>query len=109
MSSTCEIREAGTKGRGLFAKRSLEEGEVVAVCGAVSLGAAEVHRIRDTALNGYLFHVGDARLLALGDVSFCNHSDEPNADVEHGHGTVVLKTTRAVAEGEELLIRYAKR
>lgn len=101
-SAKLEIRPAGAKGRGVFAREALVQGEYVAAFTGWVLPSAE--------LSDELFalQIGDDLwLCSRGDrLDDCiNHGCEPNAGFVTGEA--VLFALRDVAPGEEIVFDYA--
>ena len=93
-------------GRGVFAARAFDAGEVIEVCPVLLVAAAAVAA---HGLSGYCFEwTEDECAIALGYGSLYNHSWEPNARYDHDHDTVVVTYTalRPIAAGEEITINY---
>ena len=103
MITDVEVREAGTKGRGVYAKRAFATGEfvfrrrharVVDEAGIATLD--EWDRI-------HLCELGFDRFAVLAPPGcYLNHSCEPNA-MRHG---VTVFAWRPIAAGEEITIDY---
>lgn len=110
ISPAAEKRPSPTHGRGLFAKRHMSKGEVVAVKGgyvmtkkewaavAPSIGPAEVHITDDLVIAPSCKDEYESGMMHL------NHSCEPNVGIE---GQIVFVTMREVHPDEELLLDYA--
>lgn len=100
--------ETGTPlGRGVFASRDLNSGEIVEVAPVVLLDLKTQPfpaAIRRLAFNWSKTHV----VLALGFGSLYNHSDQPNLvfkrDIETL--TITFSTLREIQPGEQLTISY---
>ena len=108
-----QIREIVGKGRGLVATGAISTGTVILTCAVVVYDGADVGRIAKTKLGDYNFRFGrDGRqaCIALGDLSLCNHADEPNATLvcDEQALTMSLVTIRPIAPGEEISIRYRR-
>ena len=70
------------KGRGVFATRSFEKGDVIERCPVVVLSPDDADAADDTALQPYLYEWGsdgESRGLPLGYGAIYNHSLTPNA------------------------------
>jgi hypothetical protein len=102
--SGIEVRES-RHGRGVFATRRFEAGELVERCPTLELP-------EDTAtglLRNYVFaSVNDGHVLViLGYGMLYNHSADANLEYEQDDAnTVEFFATRAVVAGEELRIDY---
>jgi SET domain-containing protein len=108
-SGLVEVRRIKGKGRGVFARRAIREGEVIERVPVLVLKREE---IRDsdgwTGLAEYCFLWGEKTVaLALGYGSLYNHSFEPNARYDDLGGQVKLYTAiRAIEAGDEITINY---
>jgi uncharacterized protein len=110
ISSAAEKRPSRTHGRGLFAKRRILKGEVVAVKGGYvmtrqewaaiepSIGPAEVHISEDLVIAPSCKDEYESSMMHL------NHSCEPNVGIE---GQIAFVTMRDVDPDEELTLDYA--
>jgi SET domain-containing protein len=99
------------KGRGVFARRDVAEGEVVERSPVVPLPPEQTAAIEHTLLDEYVFLWGPAKdrcAVALGLGSLFNHSYEPNVAYSRDHeGREMLFTAlRDVPAGTELTINY---
>jgi SET domain-containing protein len=97
-----EVRRAGRKGRGVFARRPIRKGEVIERTPVLVLPAG-------AALGDYCFEWGEGTwALALGYGSLYNHSYHPNAryDDEDAGRVKVFTALRDIRPGEEILINY---
>jgi SET domain-containing protein len=109
-SPKTEVRESGTHGRGLFARRSIRKGEIVSVRGGHILTPAMLReRRRPPGYWGYPIAHG----IVLGPVTkretesvmmFLNHSCAPNVGIR---GQILFVAMRNIRRGEELTIDYA--
>lgn len=108
-SDAIEVKRIPGKGRGVFARREISEGEVIERVPVLVLPSelVEDHSVR-AGLWEYSFEWGaETVALALGYGSLYNHSYRPNArcDVE-GDRTKVFSALRTIASGEEITINY---
>lgn len=96
-------------GRGVFAARRLEEGDLIETCPVILLSAEDHERLDDTPLYGYLYECEGTSAVAFGCGSFYNHSAEPAADYEIDVDDEVIRIVarRSIGRGEEVTIRYA--
>jgi hypothetical protein len=93
-------------GNGLFASTSLEAGERLEVVG-VLVPAGSPSDVCTHYADCYKFRVGDLLLIPLGHAALVNHSTSPNLEKVIDGQTLYLRTTRAIASGEELFLEYA--
>lgn len=98
-------------GRGVFAMRDYEPGEMIESCPVVVLGPADRRLIESTVLDYYYFDWGDdleRAGLVLGLGSIYNHSFDPLATYEkhyHQRRMDILARKRIVT-GDEITINY---
>jgi hypothetical protein len=112
-------RASTVAGRGLFAERRFEPGELVSRSPALAVRYADL----DPKLAPYGFRIsrGPAEgacpdeempyAIVFGPVSVCNHAEAPNAAVSFRHVPecgleAALVAMQPIAAGEEILIRY---
>ncbi len=102
-----EVRRARGKGRGVFARRAIAEGEVMETCPVLVVSAGSIEDFT-AGIGGYVFEWGKGTLaLALGFGSLYNHSYEPNARYEDtGARTKLFVALRDIAAGEEITVNY---
>jgi hypothetical protein len=103
------FRDSLIEGRGVFARRRFEPGEVVVPyaprqkkVGAESAEAAAASATRLTLLSGDRVIVPDTRVPGGW---LCNHSCDPNATL-YAAGEGRIQCLRAIAPGEEVTIFY---
>jgi hypothetical protein len=109
-----EIRPAGRKGRGVFARCLIRAGELIEAAHTVELTAADTRALARTSADQYLFGhpEGAGRgLLVLGLPTIVNHAAETNARIDERHAEGIgwvleLRARRDIAPGEELTIDY---
>lgn len=101
------------KGRGVFAMRNIQEGEVIEISPVVPVAKANVIENGD-APDGYLLQwdaetEGEEYAMPLGYVMLYNHNDEPNIMIEADYEeyTMTVKASRNIKSGEELTWNYA--
>jgi SET domain-containing protein len=110
LSPRTEIRESPIHGKGLFARRALARGEIVAIKGGHVLDEAGLAAVRDRIAVSYIqidrgFYIGARRRAEVaGNKIFVNHSCDPNVGIR---GQIVFVTMRAVRGGEELTYDWA--
>jgi SET domain-containing protein len=107
LSPLAVSRDAGSKGRGIFAVAAIPAGTTVAGFGGNVVDRAELDaladeiRIHALQIDDDLFIASD---LPFDDADFVNHSCDPNCGIV---GSVLVVTMRDVAVGEELCFDYA--
>jgi SET domain-containing protein len=108
-SVAIEVRTIRGKGRGVFARRWIPEGEVIERVPVVVLDAEELRNSEGwSGLASYCFLWDTGRYaLALGYGSLYNHSYQPNARYDDaGRMTKVFTALRDIAPGEEITVNY---
>jgi SET domain-containing protein len=106
-SDAIEVKQVRGKGRGVFARRPIEAGEVIETCPVLVLPAGSVEDF-SAGVGAYVFEWGRGKLaLALGYGSLYNHSYRPNARYEDlGDRTKLFTAIRDIAAGEEITVNY---
>jgi SET domain len=109
------------KGRGLLASEAIAAGSVIERAPVVRLADADRAVVDRTALFAYTFvdpeafgpdtpGEGHDCLLAFGNLTFCNHSAQPNATVRWMSDDVgwwaSLEALRSIAADEEITLYY---
>ena len=108
-SDAIVVKKVKGKGRGVFARRAIAEGEVIETCPVLVFPTEEVRSGPAwTRLGEYCFEWGRGTVaLALGYGSLYNHSYEPNARYEDVAGpTKRFVAVRDIATGEEITVNY---
>lgn len=100
-----------THGKGVFAARDIEAGEVIEVCPLILFPKSELPHVRQTVLDDYYFDWGDEGewyAFCLGYGSLYNHSYEPNAEygMDFDAQTIDFYCVKPIAAGEEIFINY---
>ena len=97
------------KGRGLFAVHAFALGELLCQpCPVIELDPAG---LRPDVFAYTFAWTGGRRAIAFGFASLCNHSPDPNAQVESNREerTLRLIATKPIRPGKEILITYSYR
>ena len=105
------IQHSPGKGRGVYARSSIPQGELIERAAALFIPAGEWNYIKNTMLSNYWFSFGPNKehvAIALGYGSLYNHSYTPNAlyEVKEEEMLVQFKALRDIQEGEEISINY---
>lgn len=105
------VRDAGPRGRGVFATRDFEEGETIEDCPVIEVPEAELPALASTVLSSYFFQwggTGDEGAVALGYGSLYNHTNDPNAMYvrKRAHKLLSFVALRPIAAGEEITVSY---
>jgi SET domain-containing protein len=101
-------------GRGLFSGANIAAGDLVTSTSVLVLPPEQTGHVDEGMLRHYVFDwTPDAETaqyaLAFGEISFCNHSAQPNCrfELDREQLCVRLYAARDVKKGEELTIDYA--
>jgi hypothetical protein len=120
------LKDTGHKGRGVFCVSDIKKGEVLEVTPTIVLNETDTHRVEDTILANYTFKIGAiskahrARLslkdiqqssgVIMGLISYFNHGDYPNAEVEweEHDGTLyhLVRALKFIPKNTEILTSY---
>lgn len=96
------------KGRGVFATRTIAQGEVVELAPVIVIAPDEQRLVHKTVLNDYVFGWGDTIAVALGYASLYNHSWDANLAYRKllDEELVEFVARRDIGAGEELTTNY---
>ena len=99
------------RGRGVFTRQPLVQGEVIEVSPVLVLSKEEMREVEKTRLHDYIFEWGEDKdhcCVAWGYLSMYNHAEPPNCtyEMDYEEGTIAIRTLRAIEAGEELFISY---
>ena len=105
-SDSIEVRRIEGKGRGVFARRLIQEGELIERVPMLVLPDNECEH--GPVLSTYCFAWGRGTVaLALGYGSIYNHSYRPNARYDDvGPQTKEFSALRDIQPGEEITVNY---
>src|SRR5262245_6668449 len=110
LSPKTQVRKSAIHGRGLFARRAIKKGEIVAIKGGHVLDERALARVRNRIAYAYI-QIDDGFYLGATMPSevrrnkiWLNHSCEPNVGMR---GQSVFVTMRDVKSGEELTYDWA--
>lgn len=109
-SPRTEVRPSPIHGRGLFARRPIRRGEIVAIKGGHVLDRATLRRVRAHIAASYIQIEDDHYLGAAAPAEvrrnkiWLNHSCQPNAGIR---GQATFVAMRDVEAGEELTYDWA--
>lgn len=106
-SDAIEVKQVRGKGRGVFARRPIEAGEVIETCPVLVLPSGSIEDFSE-GIGAYVFEWGQGKLaLALGYGSLYNHSYRPNARyVDLPDRTKLFTAIRDIAVDEEITVNY---
>jgi uncharacterized protein len=108
-SGLIEVKRAKGKGRGVFARRRIREGDVIERVPVLVLPDGDETEVAGwEGLAGYCFVWGKGTVaLALGYGSLYNHSYGPNARYDDvGQMTKIFTALRDIEPGEEITVNY---
>lgn len=98
-------------GRGVFAARDIEPGEIIEICPVLVFSKEELVHVRQTFLDDYYFDwgaEGEYFALCLGYGSLYNHEYEPNAEygMDFDALTIDFYAIQPIKAGEEITVNY---
>lgn len=122
------IKDTAAKGRGVFCRRDIEEGEIIEISPALVLDERATANAEKTILNDYKFKLGDLSkslrahfgikdpkkgcCIVMGLMAFCNHDENPNADIywEEDEGTLYhfLEAAQDIPKNTEICTNYGR-
>ncbi len=108
-TTAIEVKQIKGKGRGVFARRLIHDGEVIERVPVLVLPVGEIRTASGpTRMSGYCFEWGRGTVaVALGYGSLYNHSYQPNARYDDESGQAkVFRAIRDIAPGEEIVVNY---
>jgi SET domain-containing protein len=104
-----EVKQIKGKGRGVFARRLIYDGEVIERVPVLVLPDGESRSASGlTPMSDYCFDWGRGTVaVALGYGSLYNHSYQPNARYDDEKGQIkVFMAIRDISLGEEIVVNY---
>lgn len=120
-SPKLEIRQSPLHGYGIFAKESIQPGELLEEARIIKLEVPSKYTY-DTVLKDYCFSSksckcsackkhGTPNFFALGFAALFNHSDTPHVQwkVHYDAGYMTIKAIRPIEAGEEVFTTYGKK
>ena len=96
-------------GKGVFTKQRIPANTVVEISPVIVMGTGDRLLLDKTLLHDYIFEWGKNQCcMALGLVPIYNHSYKSNCEyfMDYEDETIMIKTVRMIARGEELYINY---
>src|SRR3989344_1134943 len=111
MEINVAVRKTKSTGRGVFALRDINKGEVIERCPVLILSAKDRASIDTTRLYDYYFWWGKYKkqaAIAFGYGSLYNHSYEPNVVYirDFKKQLLIFKALRNIDNNEQLLVNY---
>ncbi|MHA2288733.1 MAG: SET domain-containing protein-lysine N-methyltransferase [Promethearchaeota archaeon] len=103
------------KGRGAFAKKSIEKGTTIDIAGVILIRNKDYKKIKKTKLYDYCYiwedpeHKADFKYAITLSVSqFINHSYTPNLQYlyDYENRAIEYSTIRDITKGDELTVNY---
>lgn len=105
-----ELKDAGSKGLGVFAREQIQKGEIFHIPDGVERNASEIEKLNPQDFD-FVFEIGDGMWLSPADFNspspqwFMNHSCDPNTvSLSNNYECMAA---RDIAPGEEITIDYA--
>lgn len=122
------LNDAGHKGRGVFCMTDIRKGEVLEVTPTIILNEAATEHVDPTILSNYTFQLGAISKrqrketgvkdiskcsgVIMGIISYFNHTEEPNAEVEwqEEDGTLyhLVRALRKIPKHTEICTSYGE-
>jgi uncharacterized protein len=102
------VRTIEGKGRGVFARRLIRQGEIFERAPVIIVPAFEVSTLERTVLFNYYYSWGEDAAIALGLGSLFNHSYKPNTLYTRKIEDRVIEYTalRDIEPDEEITVNY---
>ncbi len=105
------ISDTANKGRGVFTSAEIAADTTIELSPVIVMNKKDRALLDQTLLHDYIFVwglTGDQCCMALGFVPMYNHSFESNCEyfMDFEAQTILVKTVRDIAAGEELTINY---
>src|SRR5436853_6049411 len=100
------VRKAKGKGRGVFARKAIKEGNVIERVPVLLVPIEHLVGGMYSPILARFFYLWNKRKVAisLGYGSLYNHSYTPNAQYQHGAMTITYAALRDIPRGEEITI-----
>ena len=105
------VDKTASMGRGIFTSERIAAGTVVEISPVIVMSSDDRLHLDKTVLHDYIFEWGknkDKCCMALGLIPVYNHSYTSNCEyfMDYEDDTILVKTIRAIAKGDELTINY---
>lgn len=109
-----EIRFTTHKGRGVFAKKTILENEVIETCQIIPFSSDDADKIELTFLSNYWFawrtddDPSQYGAICLGNGSLYNHSTHPNAHIFKDYDNKLMHfiASKEIPIGSEITVTY---
>jgi len=110
-SKNVYISKTAKRGRGVFARRKINRGELIERSPVIVIPGREWATMDDTILSNYVFDWGEKEehaAVALGCISIYNHSYTPNAELTEclDEDVIEVSALRDIKPGEEIFVNY---
>lgn len=110
MSQNVSVKKTTKKGRGVFALKNFQPGDLIESCPVLTFTPKERKHLEKTQLNYYIYPWRSTRgaSLVFGYGSIYNHSYSPNADWKQNFKTnsMVFRAIKKIKKGEEITVNY---
>ncbi len=108
MADAVRIDNSPLHGRGVFATRPIDAGEIFCTNSLFRIPSQEREFLDQTSLYDHYFEFEDDAYIAFGAISFLNHEDDPAADffLDIDTLTISLSARREIKPGDEISIHY---
>lgn len=120
------LKDTKARGRGVFCTQTVRKGEILETTPAILLNDAEARHTDKTILQDYVFEIGsisaalrkrlrvkstdDAHCVVMGILSYCNHDEEPNAEIlwmeSKGSLYYMLRAVKNIPKNVEIVTGY---
>lgn len=103
------VKNTAKMGRGVFADKDFDEGDVVEVSQCLKFSKRDTWTIQSMELRMYVFSDDqNGSVLALGNGSLFNHSTRPNVTYSYhkSRNVLIFIATRKIRKGAQLFIDY---
>jgi len=106
-----QIIRTEEKGRGIITRERIPADTIIEVSPVIVMTSEARTHLDKTLLHDYIFEWGPDKTnccVALGYISLYNHNYESNCEyfMDYEDETIMIKTIRTIAAGEELTINY---
>lgn len=110
MKQNIIVKRTGKKGRGVFALKNFEIGEIIESCHVINITPRERKKCENTILAYYIYPWRSTRSgsVVLGFGSIYNHSFTPNADWKQNFRAkkMVYRSLKPIKKDEEITVNY---
>lgn len=102
------VEEVPGKGKGVFSREAIPAETVIELSPVIVMPASDRQHLDKTLLHDYIFEWQDGCCMALGLIPIYNHSYDSNCEyfMDYEDRTIMVKTVKRIAKGEELTINY---